>query len=992
MKNFPNIFVVFTFLIGCLQVNAQAGKTMNADGRADTYKLIESFGYGVEVPDCGHPIKHITQQFDSELQKQVLAFTLHAQLDDDRCGAQDRQRAEIKTFGPSPESMKGHKGKTHIYKWKFKLDKDFQPSPLFCHIHQVKADAGPNAGAPIVTLTPRLKDGKEVLQFHVVSPANESTILAEEDLSLFKGVWVEVTERILHDREGTIEMEIKKVSNAERLLYGKSDNVDLWRDGARFNRPKYGIYRSLKERSFLRDESVLFADIELIEVSYINQSERSFVGWELTEEIQKNMKSIFSTKKTYNVIDFGAIGDNMHDNSMAFSKAMEVCNKAGGGTIFIPKGMYKLDAPINMQSNVKLLLSENAILNFGDKVDSSYLINCNGSENVILTGKGKIRGTGKGGILLSDSKNIWIDNCDIESAGDNISIQSTNLCENIIVKNNYFRKAQNSAFCIGGETTGTIRNIYAENNTFGVIPKHIVYMGSDTDKGGIIEKVYMRNSYSEGYPCETAFQMEQKTGQFSQKKTPVIWYAYFEDFSNINVREKGISFTSLPKNTHPIESMWFKNIQIIGAKGIVERDQTRDIYIDNVNSKLFNLNDITSNAVAGARLDYKMNEAPKLWSVAAAQSLMSRYPDFTQTYWNAWTYVHGYMACAFERLYKDTNDKRYLDYIKKYIDNFIDKDGNFLAVTNNKGIARVPNVCDNLDNMMTGNTLVMLYEHYKDDRYKKAAQYIRNCLNDYPRNNDGGFWHSRGLTGQMWIDGIFMGQMFLLRYGRSIGDSQYTYDEAVKQIVAYSKTGEQGNSGLYVHGVYEAGYGERECRWVNPATGKSPEVWGEGLGWYALVMVEALETIPKNHKGYKEVKDIFIRMAAALKRTQDPATGGWYQVVDKPDMPDNWIETSGTTMFTYIIQQGINLGILDKKEYGEVAKNGYKSLVNHAKINEDGLVDVYEACDGVGVQEDYGKYINYKRSLNAKEAYVGFVWATEIMEREAIKGNKGSQK
>jgi Predicted unsaturated glucuronyl hydrolase involved in regulation of bacterial surface properties, and related proteins len=97
-------------------------------------------------------------------------------------------------------------------------------------------------------------------------------------------------------------------------------------------------------------------------------------------------------------------------------------------------------------------------------------------------------------------------------------------------------------------------------------------------------------------------------------------------------------------------------------------------------------------------------------------------------------------------------------------------------------------------------------------------------------------------------------------------------------------------------------------------------------------------------------------------------------------------------MFTYIIQQGINLGILDKKEYGEVAKNGYKSLVNHAKINEDGLVDVYEACDGVGVQEDYGKYINYKRSLNAKEAYVGFVWATEIMEREAIKGNKGSQK
>lgn len=394
--------------------------------------------------------------------------------------------------------------------------------------------------------------------------------------------------------------------------------------------------------------------------------------------------------------------------------------------------------------------------------------------------------------------------------------------------------------------------------------------------------------------------------------------------------------------------------------------------------------DITSNAVPDATLDYKPGEAPQYWSVAAAQSLMARYPDFTQTYWNAWTYVHGYMACAFERLYKDTNDKTYLDYIKKYIDNFIDEDGNFLAVTNNKGVTRVPNVCGNLDNMMTGNTLVMLYEHYKDPRYKIAATYIRNCLEDYPRNEDGGFWHSRGLPGQMWIDGIFMGQMFLLRYGRSIGDSQYAYDEAIRQIVAYSKTGEQDNSGLYVHGVYEPGHGERECLWANLSNGKSPEVWGEGLGWYALAVVEALETIPPGHNGYNDIKDIFIRLAEALKRTQDPQTGGWYQVVDKTELPDNWIETSGSAMFTYAIQQGVNLGILDKNKYAPVVANGYRSITNHAKINEKGLVDIYEACDGVGVQESYEKYINYQRALNAKEAYVGFVWATEIVEREAI--------
>jgi len=398
--------------------------------------------------------------------------------------------------------------------------------------------------------------------------------------------------------------------------------------------------------------------------------------------------------------------------------------------------------------------------------------------------------------------------------------------------------------------------------------------------------------------------------------------------------------------------------------------------------------DAANTAVAGARLDYAFAKAPNFWSVAAAQSAMARWPDYTRAYFSAWTYVNSYMSCAFERLYRATGDTAYIEYIRRYVDHFIDENGDFRAVANNKGAMRMPVYCDNLDGMMPGTAVVMMYEYTKDERYKKAAERIRKCMDDYPRNNDGGFWHSRGHTGQMWIDGIFMGQMFLLRYGKSIGDSQYAWDEAARQITAYSKRGEQGNSGLYVHGIYEPGHGERECRWADPATGKSREVWGEGLGWYALVVVQALETIPTSHPKYNEIKNIFIRLAAGLKKVQDPKTGGWYQVVDKTDHPDNWLETSGTAMFTYAIQQGINLDIISKKDYGKVVENGYKFICNHAKINRQGLVDIYTACDGVGVQENYDRYINYRQSLNAKEAVVGFVWATEIVERTKIKNSK----
>ena len=396
------------------------------------------------------------------------------------------------------------------------------------------------------------------------------------------------------------------------------------------------------------------------------------------------------------------------------------------------------------------------------------------------------------------------------------------------------------------------------------------------------------------------------------------------------------------------------------------------------------LPDAANTAVAGARLNYAPGKTPKFWSVATAQSTMARWPDYTKAYWNSWTYVNSYMAYGFERLYRATGDTAYMGYVKRYVDAFIDENGDFRAVPNNKGVTRMPNYCTNLDGMMPGAAVVMMYEYTKDDRYRKAADKIRPCFDPYPRNNDGGFWHGAGMHGQMWIDGIFMGQMFLLRYGKSIGDSQYAWDEAALQITAYAKRGQQGNSGLYVHGVYEPGHGERECRWADPATGKSREVWGEGLGWYALVVLQALETIPTSHPKYNEIKDIFIRLAAGLKKVQDPKTGGWYQVVDKTDRPDNWLETSGSAMFTYAIQQGINLGIISKKDYGKVVDKGYKFICKHAKINRQGLVDIYSACDGLGVQENYDRYVNYRQMLNAKEAVVGFLWATEIVERNKL--------
>ncbi len=134
-------------------------------------------------------------------------------------------------------------------------------------------------------------------------------------------------------------------------------------------------------------------------------------------------------------------------------------------------------------------------------------------------------------------------------------------------------------------------------------------------------------------------------------------------------------------------------------------------------------------------------------------------------------------------------------------------------------------------------------------------------------------------------------------------------------------------------------------------TGLSSEVWSEGLGWYALILAETLAVLPASHPRRAEVLDIFVRLAGGLVRTQDPATGGWFQVVDKGDRRDNWIDTSGTAMFTYALQRGIEIGTLKEAEYKPVVARGYQCIVDNATADDNGLVDVHSACDGLCVQQ-----------------------------------------
>ena len=266
--------LLLTILITTIY-SSNAQVVLEANGPGDTYELINSvFALPnkdvVETPDCNHTDfgRHIDEVFDTELNKNVFRFHIHVSPDNDRCKKDDRQRNEIKSYGSSPENLKGTIGEIVIYKWKFRLSKNIKPSYGFTHIHQIKSVEGPYAGLPLYTLTLR-KGNPDKLELRYTETTKQQT-LKKTDLSPFKGTWVEVTEVIEYGTKKAYSLDIKRISDGQSLFSYSNSSISNWHKDAKFARPKWGIYRSLKNQQDLKDEIVKFADFSIEETNNLS--------------------------------------------------------------------------------------------------------------------------------------------------------------------------------------------------------------------------------------------------------------------------------------------------------------------------------------------------------------------------------------------------------------------------------------------------------------------------------------------------------------------------------------------------------------------------------------------------------------------------------------------------------------------------------------------------------------------------------------------------
>lgn len=136
--------------------------------------------------------------------------------------------------------------------------------------------------------------------------------------------------------------------------------------------------------------------------------------------------------------------------------------------------------------------------------------------------------------------------------------------------------------------------------------------------------------------------------------------------------------------------------------------------------------------------------------------------------------------------------------------------------------------------------------------------------------------------------------------------------------------------------------------------------------------------VPEGHPAYATAQRQLLELLAGLLKVQD-AGGLWYQVVDRPNRPDNWCDVSGSAMFTYAFCHALRLGLVKGEDYEKAARKGWTGVKSRITENAEGLLDVHGACEGLCVQKSYEDYVHYPRKRNGQEAVCGCLWAATAM-------------
>lgn len=319
---------------------------------------------------------------------------------------------------------------------------------------------------------------------------------------------------------------------------------------------------------------------------------------------------------------------------------------------------------------------------------------------------------------------------------------------------------------------------------------------------------------------------------------------------------------------------------------------------------------------------------------------------FTSAKINEWNYVDGCALKGAMMMYEVKSEDYFKNFVLDYLKKYINEDGsiNFYKQEDY-----------NLDNINTGNTLFFAYNITGQGKYRKAIEILMEQLRKQPRTSTGNFWHKKIYPNQVWLDGLYMGQVFYMKYETQYGKKEH-YNDIVNQFKNVRKNIYNNEKGLYYHAWDMA----KQQTWADKETGLSPNFWLRAMGWYLMALIDTMEAMEQSvYEYYRDLGDLFKEALKGILKYQDKESGLFYQVIDKGDIEGNYLETSGSAMIAYSMLKACRMKVILADKYEEKAKNILNSIIDYKIENVDGCLKLGGICRGAGLSEERDGSITY---------------------------------
>ncbi len=336
-----------------------------------------------------------------------------------------------------------------------------------------------------------------------------------------------------------------------------------------------------------------------------------------------------------------------------------------------------------------------------------------------------------------------------------------------------------------------------------------------------------------------------------------------------------------------------------------------------------------------------------------------------------WNYIDGCMITSLLQMSEISGDDKYFKFAESFIDYYVAEDGSILGYDIEKY---------NLDDINEGRVLFELYRRTGKEKYRLAIDKQKAQLDSQPRTNTGNFWHKLIYPHQIWLDGIYMAQVFSALYSREYGGGDYS--DMLNQIENVNKYMQDKDTGLYYHGLDCS----KSIFWADKESGLSRNFWLRSIGWFTVALVDIIEIVGEG-EAKERLGRIFSHLIDSITAFRDDS-GLYWQVVDQPGREGNYLETSGSSMIAYAMLKGARLGVIDKK-YASLGKATFDGICErYLKVSDAGELNLGGIClvAGLGPENNlrrdgsYEYYISEPVVENDAKGVAPFVLCyTEIL-------------